>query len=226
MTLLMRASDLMGLPVVSIDTGEDVAEIRDVVYDASTHRVLGFTLNKRGFLGGRLKSNLAISSIHAVGPQAVMVPSESDVLEERPDDEAVSAPSTAVIGHRVLNAAGSELGQVVGVIVEAGSSAAAVGYEVEPPDGSGRLFVPISMQMALSSDNVLLPEGAEAFVRHDLGAFGAAVSEYRSSETQAQPSQSQPPSASGAPAAPPPQPNQPPAGSASDPSAPSTGDPS
>ena len=53
MTHVMRAGDLIGLPVVSIAAGEDVAEISDVVYDSSHHRILGFTLNKRGALGRR-----------------------------------------------------------------------------------------------------------------------------------------------------------------------------
>ena len=31
----------MGLPVVSIASGEDVAEVRDVVYDGEAHRLVG-----------------------------------------------------------------------------------------------------------------------------------------------------------------------------------------
>lgn len=37
MTHLVRAGDLVGLPVVSIGSGEDIAEVRDVVYDADEH---------------------------------------------------------------------------------------------------------------------------------------------------------------------------------------------
>lgn len=56
---LVRASDVMGLPVVSIASGEDVAEVRDVVYDGEAHRLVGFTVNKRGMFAGRLKAVLA-----------------------------------------------------------------------------------------------------------------------------------------------------------------------
>lgn len=44
---LVRARDVMGLPVVSIASGEDVAEVRDVAYDGEAHRLVGFTLNQR-----------------------------------------------------------------------------------------------------------------------------------------------------------------------------------
>ena len=44
MSLLVRARDLVKRPVVTL-TGEDVAEIKDVVYDAGTGTVNGFTLD-------------------------------------------------------------------------------------------------------------------------------------------------------------------------------------
>ncbi len=65
-THVMRANDPIGLPVVSITSGEDVAEVRDVVYDAHGHRLVGFTVNKRGMLSGRLKEVLLADSLAAV----------------------------------------------------------------------------------------------------------------------------------------------------------------
>lgn len=72
MSYVMRASELMGLPVVSILDGEDVAEVRDVVYDSQAHRLLGFTLNKRGLFSGRLKDVLPANAVSAIGADAVM----------------------------------------------------------------------------------------------------------------------------------------------------------
>ena len=57
---LMRATDVTGLPVVTIAGGDDIAEIKDVVYDAGTHSLIGFTLNKRGWFRGTLRGVLAI----------------------------------------------------------------------------------------------------------------------------------------------------------------------
>jgi hypothetical protein len=79
----------------------------------------------------------------------------------------------------VLSADGDDLGEVVGVIVATGSSPAAVGYEIGSSDRSDTAFVPISEQMALSEDNLLLPANATDFVRNDLAGFGAAVESYR-----------------------------------------------
>ena len=53
MKLLMTASQIRGLPVVTIRGGEDVAEVRDVIYDPEAGRLVGLSLNQRGFLAGR-----------------------------------------------------------------------------------------------------------------------------------------------------------------------------
>ena len=53
MRLLVTGSAIRGLPVVTIGGGEDVAEVRDVIYSPEAGRVVGLTLNKRGFLAGR-----------------------------------------------------------------------------------------------------------------------------------------------------------------------------
>lgn len=183
MTHVMRAGDLIGLPVVSIASGEDVAEVRDVVYDASQHRLLGFTLNKRGALAGRLKDALAAGSVAAIGSAAVMVADESKISASESGSDVLdgSGEATSVVGNRVLSADGNDLGEVVGVIVTTGEEPAAVGYEIASGSRADNAFVPISEQMALSEDNLLLPAEATEFVRNDLAGFGAAVETYRSS---------------------------------------------
>lgn len=178
---VMRATDVSGLPVVSCFDGEDVAEIRDVVYDAGAHRLVGFTLNKRGIFAGRMKDVLPAESLVAIGADAVMIEHERDITESAtPEALDRTGDAVSVIGATVLSADGNELGEVAGVIISTGATPAAVGYEVDPTDGNDSVFVPISAQMALSGENLLLPEGATDFIRNDLAGFGAAVSDYRS----------------------------------------------
>lgn len=182
MTHVMRASELIGLPVVSIASGEDIAEIRDVVYDADAHQLIGFTLNKRGIFSGRMKDVLPAETLAAIGADAVMVADDAAITESA-TPQALDRPGAAksVLGNRVLSADGDDLGEVVGVIVATGSTPAAVGYEVEPADSADNVFVPISEQLALSDDNLLLPAEATDFIRNDLAGFGAAVVSYRES---------------------------------------------
>ena len=52
MNLLMTASQIRGLPVVTVQGGEDIAEVRDVIYSPEAGRLVGLTLNQRGLSVG------------------------------------------------------------------------------------------------------------------------------------------------------------------------------
>lgn len=178
---LVLASELSGRPVVAIDAGDDVAELKDVVFDPASHRLVGFSLNKRGWFRGRLKATLPAEEIESIGPDAVMVSSESDLTEPDGAPAALSGDdaSFSVIGTNVLSEGGQALGVIDDVVVETGAQPEAVGYSVNGPNGTA--YVPISAQMALSEENIILPAAADEFIRDDLAGFGAAVSTYRSS---------------------------------------------
>ncbi len=179
MSNLLRAGDLIGLPVVSIASGDDIAEVRDVVYDADDHRLVGFTLNKRGFLAGKAKAVLDAESVAAVGADAVTVDDESAVAQADEGPRALERPGrlAAVIGDRAVTSDGNDLGVVVDVVLSTGPDPEAVGYEIDA--GRDHVFVPISAQVAVSGDHLLLPAEATDFVRNDLSGFGAAVDDYR-----------------------------------------------
>ncbi len=182
MTYIVRAQDLIGLPVVTINSGEDLAEIRDVVYAAAEHRLLGFTLNKRGFFAGRMKDVLPAEAVAAIGGDAIMIADEAAITDSGTRDGLADRDrTTSVIGNRVLTADGTDLGEVSGVIILGGRDAEAVGYELTVDGKSANVFVPISAEMAISDDNLLLPADATEFVRNDLAGFGAAITAYRES---------------------------------------------
>lgn len=176
---LVRASDVAGLPVVTIDGGEDAAQIKDVVYDASHHHLIGFTLNKRGWFRGTMKSTLDADNVVGIGSDAVMVPDEDCMTARSDSTEGLSSPSGDhdVIGNDVVSSSGVVLGTVVDVILETGAAPKAVGYEVQTEDGS--VFVPSSAQMGLSDQNLVVPAEAEEFTRNDLVGFGASVASFR-----------------------------------------------
>lgn len=176
---LMRASEVNGLPVVTIDGGDDAAEIKDVVYDATEHHLIGFTLNKRGWFRGSLKATLAVENVEGIGPDAVMVPGDDCLTHKNDSTEPLAAPGddADVIGDNVVSSSGKVIGEVVDVIIETGTAPTAVGYEVKTDDGS--VFVPSSAQMSVSGDNLVVPAEAEQFTTNDLAGFGGAVRSFR-----------------------------------------------
>lgn len=178
MTLLVRAGDLIGRPVVTLDTAEDVAEIKDVVFRHAEAKVVGFTLNKRGRFGGPRKEVLPWSRVTALGRDAVMIDGR-DALG-RADDSmtaAVSGPDENIVGTNVMTDAGRVLGTVRDLVVEIGGDADIVGFEIED-GGEGRLL-PVGDTFSLSSEALMVPAAAEEFLRDDLTGFGSAVGAFR-----------------------------------------------
>ena len=179
MTQLLRATGLIGRPVVTL-SGESPLEVKDVVFEKDAGALLGFTLRKHGFLGGPVSEDLAWSDVHGLGPDAVMI-QDSEVLRT---EHGVSSASSDVIGSTVMSESGTELGEVVEVVIQVGASADVVGFEVEPSpelsgSGDAHVFIPLPDTMAISGEKIIVPDSAINFVRDDLAGFGAAVADFR-----------------------------------------------
>lgn len=180
MRLLMTASQIRGLPVVSVHSGEDVAEVRDVIYSPESGRLVGVTLNKRGFFAGRSRDVLPDEAIHAIGQQAVMVLDESSLVAREDAADDVGHPPTErnVLGDDVLTEGGSSLGKVVDLVLLVGSSGEVVGYQVEKAGGE-RAYIPLPAQLSISGDALVVPNITEEFIQDDLVGLGASVDEFR-----------------------------------------------
>jgi uncharacterized protein YrrD len=180
MKLLMNASQIRGLPVVTVRDGEDVAEVRDVIYDPEAGRLVGLSLNQRGFLAGRSREVLPAAAIHAIGQDAVMVRDESSLVApaDAPADIAHPATERNVLGDDVLTEGGTSLGKVTDLVLLVGSSGEVVGYQIDKA-GGGQGYIPLPAQLAVSGVALVVPNITEEFVQDDLVGLGATVDEFR-----------------------------------------------
>jgi uncharacterized protein YrrD len=184
--VLMRAREIGGRPVVTLDGAEAVAEVKDVIFSLATARLVGFTLNKRGVLGSPMKELLPWSRVASLGRDALMI-ERLDALG--PGDEAMAQAAESgerdVIGATVMTDGGTALGEVTDVIVEVAAEARVVGFEVHGPAverdrGAATLLIPIDDTIAVTGDTLMVPAAAEEFVHDDLSGFGSAVEGFRS----------------------------------------------
>lgn len=180
MTVLLNSAEIIGLPVVTVAGGEDVAEVRDVVYSPEEGRLVGLTLNKRGFLAGRHTSVLPMERVHAIGRDAVMVADASMLQRPEQASDEVGRPATErnVLGNDVLTEGGASLGTVTAIVVAAGATGEVVGYEIER-DEEARGYVPLPAQLAVSGTALVVPDVTIDFIRDDLAGLAVAVDEFR-----------------------------------------------
>ncbi|MEO9137793.1 MAG: PRC-barrel domain-containing protein [Jatrophihabitans sp.] len=189
MSRLMRTSEVAKRPVVTY-AGEDVAQIKDVVYSAGGGAVGGFTLAGRGLFAGPLKQGLVWTSVAALGADAVMIEAESAL---QPTEAVLDASASSggsggnILGSQVLTDTGMDLGTVVDVVIEVsgenGGQCDVVGYEIEASEALGtkgtRLLIPLPDTIAASGEHLIVPASAKDFVGQDLAGFGAAVKDFR-----------------------------------------------
>ena len=146
--VLVRASDLIGRPVVTL-RGDQVGEVQDVVLGLSQAVLVGFTLRNPGFFGGPRKESVPWDSVHAVGPDAVMIQHEDKVAERQavPAGDAHAATDIPVITET-----GDEVGRVVDVVLVTGTPTQIVGFEVEAgaamPSKGQHVLIPVDAMTA------------------------------------------------------------------------------
>ncbi|GLY26725.1 hypothetical protein [Kineosporia sp. NBRC 101731] len=181
MSVLLRAADLVKRPVVTL-AGDDIAQIKDVVYSSLSGELAGFTLNGRGLFAGPLKKTLPWANVHGLGPAAVMIVDESHLADQRAFDGELEGAGGVVLGSVVLTQGGRNLGTVTDVVLSVDEKRTeAVGYEIQPSDKTAprRQFVPLPDALSVSGEALILPDTAIDFIRDDLAGFGAAVEEFR-----------------------------------------------
>ncbi|MDQ1013863.1 PRC-barrel domain-containing protein [Streptomyces afghaniensis] len=182
MNELRAARSLATLPVVTLG-GDAVAQVKDTVFDTAAARVTGFTLSGRGLLSGPLKQSLPWRAVHCLGHDAVMIV-DAGALAETPVAVARRAAQQGRVRHaRVLTDEGAEVGTVLDVVVEGGTSGRVVGFRIAAgkalTQGSGRrrhrVYVPRGETLAVSGRTLVIPADAIRYVAEDLPAFAARV---------------------------------------------------
>lgn len=189
MSRLMRTSEIIKRPVVTRG-GEDIAQVKDIIYSAGKGAVAGFTLAGRGIFAGPLPVGLPWASVSALGNDAVMIADENALQPVETLTSAAQSEGGAgrnILGSRVLTDGGTDLGIVVDVVVQVGQQGAeqcdVVGYEIESADAgsaqAARMLIPLPDTLAASGEHLIVPTSTTKFVQHDLAGFGAAIEEFR-----------------------------------------------
>jgi len=185
---LMKASEIIKRPIVTM-RGDDIAQVKDIVYAAHGGAVGGFTLAGRGMFAGPMRLGLTWHAVAALGADAVMI-SDENALEATSvvfDAAATGRGGGDVLGSQVLTDSGVDLGLVIDVIIAVGETPGGqcdvVGYEIEASEALGtkgtKLLIPLPNTIAASAEHLMVPASAKDFVSHDLAGFGAAVTAFR-----------------------------------------------
>ena len=146
--------ELAGLAVITLNGGERLGRVEDVLFLPSSGQVAGLLVD-RGGMFSRPKF-LPAGQIQSVGADAVTVAGEEALAEAGPDPAAVA--SKTLDGRPVLNQAGTVLGKVTDVIVDTDSlliTALVLSTGLLDNALHGRPLLPLSLVQAIGADSVI-----------------------------------------------------------------------
>lgn len=164
-----RASRLIGRPVVTLESGDIVGSVKDVVLSARSGRLRALMLECGGSLSKVERKKLPLSAVRALGPDAVMI-DRADVLL----DADAKASDSDIIAIDAVSESGGRIGSVRDVILDTDQGAAVIGYEIEAV-GGGKLLIREEDAISFSEDALVVAPGAEAVEWNELGGFGPAL---------------------------------------------------
>ena len=158
MTRIVRAGDLIGMPVITLDEARTIGEVRDVLFDPAESAFVGFTVRGRGLLSPPMIGLLPAAAIASTGQDAVMISSAEDIVRERDAIREQISERREVPGNDVVTESGEPLGTVSDVVLELGEGAAGVvGYCVTLDNGR-ELVVPAPENAPDWADAIVVPD--------------------------------------------------------------------
>jgi sporulation protein YlmC with PRC-barrel domain len=115
---MIRATELGGRAVIDMDAAEKLGKIEKVILDPDARRVAGFVVaHGASLLNEGTRITLPASAVHAIGPDAVTVRRDPQMVDEEPRLEVLPRVSD-VVGRKVVTETGRLLGTVNDVLID------------------------------------------------------------------------------------------------------------
>lgn len=155
----MTRSDVVGLPVVSMDGGEALGRVQDVLCDRQGTRVIGLLLEGGSW---RRRRVVPFEEVFAVGRDAVVL--RQPVVLPSPAGgrlAALRSRHNRLVGQRLLSARGEELGIVDDLVFDPGTGRIEgflVSGGVVQDLLTGKKFLPSGRRLVWGRDALILIE--------------------------------------------------------------------
>ena len=180
---MLKGKDIIGRKIVTLDGGEKLDSVRDLIFDEQGNRVLALLIDEGGwFHAARV---IPFTSVRSVGEDAVMIGSADDVVSAQGDATLAAAmeSKSGLAGLNLITTDGKDLGRIADVFFDE-VSGQVVGYEATgglfSDLSSGRTFVPAPESVTIGAEAAIVPPAvAHAMEEQEAGglqgAFGSAA---------------------------------------------------
>lgn len=175
---MLKGTDLLGRLVVSYDTGERVARVKDLIFDQDSDRLLGFLVDEGGWLHSARV--IPFENVRAIGVSAVVIPSRSSIVKasETPRIQQLIKRDNILKGTRIMTVNGRDLGTMVDLYFDE-QTGKVEGYEASgglfADAYSGRSFVPAPQTLKIGEDIAFVPDATANLMEEQVGGIKGAM---------------------------------------------------
>lgn len=156
----MNTKHINGISVVSLDAGEKLGNVNDVVFTGDGRKIAALAVHTAG--GSRAAdlpdpSWLTAKDIHAIGPDALTIQSASALQASPPADAALHLAD--LLKRKVVTESGVYVGQVASVDVD-DSGQDVTQFEISPGLLKSNRMAPIDQVVNIGEEMVIVSDAA------------------------------------------------------------------
>ncbi len=177
---MLKGKEVIGRKIVTLNGGERVDSVRDLIFDEQGNRVLALLVDEGGWF--HAAKVIAFTSVKSIGEDAVMIDSAEDVVTARDHGQIAAAmdSKSGLAGLNLLTTDGKELGRIADVFFDE-ATGQVVGYEATgglfSDLSSGRTFVPAPESVTIGAEAAIVPPAvAQAMEEQQPGGLQGAFS--------------------------------------------------
>jgi uncharacterized protein YrrD len=163
--MLMKANDILGLNVMSLDTAKKIEDVDDVIFDPFEHKITALLVDKGGLFASA--KVLLFEDIKSIGKDAVMIQNEGVLRKVSDIDKKTShiaKDDTYLTKTKIMTEDGTELGHVTDILFEPTTG---VVEELEVSQGlrdisSGKKHIKVSDIITIGEDATIVKNHTQA----------------------------------------------------------------
>ena len=175
---MRKGKDIIGKSVISYNSGEKIATIKDLIFDQNENCLLGFLIDEGGWFSSA--KILPLYSVTAIGVDAIIVPSREAIApsNDYANIHRILENDNILNGTRIMTTDGRDLGKLIDLYFDE-KTGIVEGYEASggmfADAYSGRSFVPATQALKIGEDVAFVPVETVGLMEEQVGGLKAAI---------------------------------------------------
>lgn len=181
---MISGRELIGMPIFSLDRGEEIGEVENLIFDPDQRKVVGFVLEEGGLF--RSPEVIPFESIESIGPDVIVLKRGESLktFSDEIDPKQVKKEGFNLTGRKVISDRGHEIGTVYDLEINE-QTGAVTGIEVRrglfQDTAEGKKRIDFEYIQQIGKDAIIVSETALEALAAQKGGLSATYQSVKES---------------------------------------------